>query len=77
MAGMFETQSYACRTLPRAKPAKYTIVDIDLTESSHLTDLRLWLMHKPMGGRVIFAVGPERVNDFGTPGVISLVSKRV
>jgi hypothetical protein len=21
--------------------------------------------------------GPERVNDFGTPGVISLVSKRV
>jgi putative nucleotidyltransferase with HDIG domain len=57
LAGMFETQSYACRTLPSAKPAKYTIVDIDLAESSHLTDLRLWLMHKPIGGRVIFAVG--------------------
>ncbi len=56
LAGMFEMQSFPSQDLPRAEPAKYTIVDIDLTDSSHLSDLRLWLMRRPKDGKAIFAV---------------------
>jgi putative nucleotidyltransferase with HDIG domain len=56
VAGIFATQSHARHRLPRGRPGKYTVVDIDLRDTTHLSDLRLWLERRPKGGRVIFAV---------------------
>jgi putative nucleotidyltransferase with HDIG domain len=56
LAGIFETQAFARQSLPREEPTKYTIVDIDLTDGSHLPDLRQWLMRRPADGKAIFAV---------------------
>jgi putative nucleotidyltransferase with HDIG domain len=56
LAGVFETRQFPRHALPRANPEKYTIVDVDLEDASHLADLRLWLNHRPKGGKAIFAV---------------------
>jgi putative nucleotidyltransferase with HDIG domain len=56
LAGVFETRLFPRHDLPRVKPDKYTIVDVDLDDASHLADLRLWLNHRPKGGKAIFAV---------------------
>jgi putative nucleotidyltransferase with HDIG domain len=56
VTGIFTTQSYLRDRLPKAKPGKYTIVDIDLANKTHLSDLRQWLERRPKGGKVIFAV---------------------
>jgi putative nucleotidyltransferase with HDIG domain len=56
LVGIFETQSFPLHGLSNATPAKYTIVDIDLDDSSHLLDLRLWLGLRPKYGKAIFAV---------------------
>ena len=56
LAGIFVTQSFARHGLSRATPTKYNIVDIDLEDSSHLADLRLWLELRPKYGKAIFAI---------------------
>jgi len=56
LAGVFETQSLVRDGLSRALPAKYTLVDVDLEDSSRLLDLRLWLEHRPKYGKAIFVV---------------------
>jgi putative nucleotidyltransferase with HDIG domain len=56
VAGIFATQTFARDRLPRAKPGNSTIIDIDLKNSAHLSDLKLWLDRRPKGGKVIFAV---------------------
>jgi hypothetical protein len=38
------------------KLAQHTIVDIDLTDKTRLSDVRLWLKRRPNGGKVIFIV---------------------
>ena len=56
LAGLFETQSFVRDGLSHSVPAKYTVVDIDLEDSSHLTDLRLWLEFRPKYGKVVFVI---------------------
>jgi len=56
LAGFFDTRLFPRYGLPRAKPDKYTVVDVDLEDASHLVDLRLWLNRRPKGGKAIFAV---------------------
>jgi putative nucleotidyltransferase with HDIG domain len=56
VAGMFETESFSRQSFPRSEPAQYTIVDIDLTDSSHISDLRHWLLRRPKDGKAIFVV---------------------
>lgn len=56
LAGMFETRPVLRRELARTKPAPRVIVDIDLSDSSFLSDLRRWLMQRPRHGKAIFAV---------------------
>ena len=56
LAGMFVTQAYVRDGFSGATPAKYTIVDIDLEDSSHLLDLRRWLELRPNRGKAIFVV---------------------
>jgi putative nucleotidyltransferase with HDIG domain len=56
VTGILATQSFLRDRLPTAKPGKYTIVDIDLANKAHLSDLRQWLERRPKGGKVIFAV---------------------
>jgi len=56
LAGTFEPQFLTRQDLPRARPARHAIVDIDLADSSHLFELRLWLMRRPKKGKAIFAV---------------------
>ena len=56
VAGIFQTQSYCRHDLACAMPAKYTVVDIDLEDSSHLPELRVWLKCRPKNGKTIFAV---------------------
>jgi putative nucleotidyltransferase with HDIG domain len=58
LAGFFEPHLFPRHNLPRVKPDKYTIVDIDLEDASHLPDLRHWLNLRPKGGKAIFAVEP-------------------
>jgi putative nucleotidyltransferase with HDIG domain len=57
LAGVFATQSFARDGLSGAAPAKYTIVDIDLEDSSRLLDLKLWLELRPRHGKAVFVVG--------------------
>jgi len=56
LGGMFESQFFPRYGLPHATPTKYTIVDLDLTDGSYLSDLRLWLQRRPKDGKAIFAV---------------------
>jgi len=56
LAGIFEAQFFPRQDLLRAKPAKHAIVDLDLADSSHLAELKLWLMRRPKDGKAIFAV---------------------
>ena len=56
LAGIFETQFLKRPDLLRAKSAKHTIVDIDLTDTSQLSELRLLLKRRPKDGKVIFAI---------------------
>ncbi|HEY4403108.1 MAG TPA: HD domain-containing phosphohydrolase [Xanthobacteraceae bacterium] len=56
LAGMFVTQSFVRNGFSHATPAKYTIVDIDLEDSSHLLDLRRWLELRPNRGKAVFVV---------------------
>ncbi len=56
LTGVFATQSFVFDGLSRAMPAKYTIVDIDLEDSSRLLDLRPWLELRPSHGKAIFVV---------------------
>lgn len=56
VAGVFATRTFVRNRLPRAKPTKSTIIDIDLKNSAHFSDLKLWLERRPRGGKVIFAV---------------------
>jgi putative nucleotidyltransferase with HDIG domain len=53
---MFEAAPVLRRDLARTKPAHAVVVDIDLSDSSYFSDLRLWLMHRPKQGKAIFAV---------------------
>jgi putative nucleotidyltransferase with HDIG domain len=56
VAGILATQTFVRDRLPRAKPTKSTIIDIDLKNSANFSDLKLWLERRPKGGKVIFAV---------------------
>jgi putative nucleotidyltransferase with HDIG domain len=56
VAGIFATRTFVRDRLPLAKPTKSTIIDIDLKNSAHFSDLKLWLEKRPKGGKVIFAV---------------------
>jgi putative nucleotidyltransferase with HDIG domain len=56
VAGIFQTQSFSRHDLPRTKPAKYNIVDIDLEDSSHFPELRLWLDGRPKDAKALFAL---------------------
>jgi putative nucleotidyltransferase with HDIG domain len=60
VAGILTTRSFLRVGLPKDKPAKYTVVDINLRDGSHLGDLRLWLENRPRDGKVIFAVNRSR-----------------
>ena len=55
LTGVFETQSIARDRLSGAPPTKHAIVDIDLGDSSHLADLRLWLDYALNHGDGVFA----------------------
>jgi putative nucleotidyltransferase with HDIG domain len=57
LATIFETRCHAADGLPTSRPAKYTVVDVDLRDGSRLSDVRAWLRGRPAGGKVIFAVG--------------------
>ena len=53
----FSRRNHSPETAFRVRlPAKYTIVDIDLEDSSRLLDLRLWLELRPSHGKAIFVV---------------------
>jgi putative nucleotidyltransferase with HDIG domain len=56
IGGAFETRAFPRWSLARVEPTKFTVVDIDLTNGSHLPDLRQWLMGRPSDGKAIFAV---------------------
>jgi putative nucleotidyltransferase with HDIG domain len=56
LVGIFETQSFPRQGFSNVAPQKYTIVDIDLDDSSHLPALRLWLELRPKYGKAIFVV---------------------
>ena len=56
LTGVFATQSLMRDRLSHAPPTKHAIVDIDLEDSSHLVDLRLWLDFRPKCGKAIFVV---------------------
>ena len=56
VAGILATRTFVRDRLPRAKPTKSTIIDIDLKNSAHFSDLKLWLERRPKGGKVVFAV---------------------
>jgi putative nucleotidyltransferase with HDIG domain len=56
LTGVFETQSLMRDRLSHAPSTKHVIVDIDLDDSSHLADLKLWLDLRPKCGKAIFFV---------------------
>jgi putative nucleotidyltransferase with HDIG domain len=56
LSGLFQIQAFPRQGLPRTEPSPYTIVDINLIEEAHLSDLREWLMRRPAGGKAVFAV---------------------
>jgi putative nucleotidyltransferase with HDIG domain len=56
LAGLFEVQCYHRHDVAPAKPGEYTIVDIDLANSSNLFGLGQWLKCGPQNRKVIFAV---------------------
>jgi HD-GYP domain-containing protein (c-di-GMP phosphodiesterase class II) len=58
LGNLFDTRAFPRRSLSRVEPTRFTIVDIDLTDGSHLPELRHWLMGRPTDGKAVFAVDP-------------------
>jgi putative nucleotidyltransferase with HDIG domain len=56
LAPVFATRSFRRDRLSQARSTKYTIVDIDLANSSSFSDLRQWLKQPPASRIVLFAV---------------------
>ena len=56
LAGMFDAEPVLLQDLARTIPAPAVVVDIDLSDSSHLSDVRLWLARRPRHGKALFAV---------------------
>jgi putative nucleotidyltransferase with HDIG domain len=56
LTAVFETQVMRRDRIPAGQPTTYTFVDIDLTNTSNLSDLRLRLRPSPDARVVIFAV---------------------
>src|ERR1700674_3588671 len=56
LAGVFEVQVLRLLGISDGEPEGFTVVDINLTDASNFSDLRLWLRRMPAPGRVIFAV---------------------
>jgi putative nucleotidyltransferase with HDIG domain len=56
LVGHFQTQCFHRHDIAPAKPGEYTIVDIDLANSSNLFGLGQWLKRGPQNRKVIFAV---------------------
>jgi HD-GYP domain-containing protein (c-di-GMP phosphodiesterase class II) len=63
IGGLFETRAYPRASLTRVEPTKFTVIDIDLTNGSHLPDLRQWLTGRPSDGKAIFAVKPGSMHQ--------------
>jgi putative nucleotidyltransferase with HDIG domain len=59
LVGHFETHCFHRHDIALAKPSAYTIVDIDLANSSNLFGLGQWLKCGPPNRKVIFAVEPR------------------
>jgi putative nucleotidyltransferase with HDIG domain len=55
----FDTDTFTLGKLPPAAPGQFTLVDIDLRDPRKVPPLKAWLRLKPVGGRVIFAVGRD------------------
>jgi len=59
VAGLFQTRSFKRHEFSRARPTKFTVVDIDLEDNSSLLELRTWLGRRPKCGKAVFAVEPR------------------
>jgi len=55
LAGAFETHFFHLSSLPDAGPEEFTIIDINLTNMSDVSKLRLWLQKRRGNGKVISA----------------------
>jgi len=58
LAGIFVAQPLARIGFSHEKPAKYTLVDLNLADSARLPELRLWLERRPPHGKAIFVIEP-------------------
>src|SRR5689334_5564879 len=54
LAGIFEIEVKTLETIRDAAPGQYTLVDIDLNDSSQVLSLKEWLRRKPKDAKVIF-----------------------
>src|SRR5271170_1432278 len=59
LAGIFVAQPLARIGFSHEKPAKYTLVDLNLADSARLPELRLWLERRPPHGKAIFVIEPS------------------
>jgi putative nucleotidyltransferase with HDIG domain len=54
LGGIFELEVKSLETILDATPGQYTLVDIDLNDSSRVLLLKEWLRRKPKDAKVIF-----------------------
>jgi putative nucleotidyltransferase with HDIG domain len=56
LSGVLATRCLMRSEVPHTEPATYSVVDIDLTNGTHLDHLRRWLALRPRHGKAIFVV---------------------
>jgi putative nucleotidyltransferase with HDIG domain len=55
LAGLLDVRFIELANLHRSKPDRFTVVSANLSNASHLLDLKEWMKSKPKDGKVIFA----------------------
>jgi len=54
LAAAFDVQWIVLDQIVGTKPARYTVVDVDLRESSRLLPIKEWIRSKPKDGKAVF-----------------------
>ena len=54
LADAFDIRIVGLAQIPQRKPDHYTVVDVNLKNSSHLLALKEWMKSKPKGAKAIF-----------------------
>lgn len=59
VGNLFESKAVLLSELRASSPARFNVVDLDLTQIANVPPLRDWMLRKPLGAKVVFITDKE------------------